>query len=53
MTKEQAIRILRKETSILEINRLKYECGLSPNEVKDRIQEAMDMGADAIENGGK
>lgn len=49
MTKEQAIRILRKETSIREINRLKYENGLSHNEVTERIQEAMDMGADAIE----
>lgn len=52
MTKEQAIRILRKETSIQEINRLKYECGLSHNEVTERIQEAMNMGADAIEKGG-
>jgi hypothetical protein len=51
MTKEQAIKLLQKETSIAEINRLKYECGLSHNEVTERIQEAMDMGADAIENG--
>lgn len=49
MTKEQAIKILRKETSINEINRLKYENGLSHNRVTELIQEAKDMGADAIE----
>ena len=49
MTKEQAIRLLRKDTSISEIHRLKYDNGLSHNRVTELIQEAMDMGADAIE----
>lgn len=48
MTKEQAIRLLSKETSVDEINRLKDK-GLSHTEVTDKIQEAMDMGADALE----
>jgi hypothetical protein len=48
MTSEQAIRILRKETSISEINALRNK-GLSHTEVKDAIQDAMDLGADAIE----
>ena len=48
MTKEQAIKLLSKDTSIDEIHRLKDE-GLSHTEVTDKIQEAMDMGIDAIE----
>ena len=48
MNKEQAIKLLRKDTSIDEIHRLKDK-GLSHTEVTDKIQEAMDMGADALE----
>ena len=48
MTKEQAIKLLRKDTSISEIHKLKDK-GLSHDEVTDKIQEAMDMGSDAIE----
>ena len=48
MTKEQAIKLLRKETSPMEIHILTIE-GLKQSEIMDKIQEAMDMGADAIE----
>ena len=48
MTKEQAIKLLRKDTSPMEIHLLELE-GLSYDEVTDKIQEACDMGADAIE----
>lgn len=47
MTKEQAIKLLRKETSPMEIHILTIE-GLKQSEIMDKIQEAMDMGADAI-----
>ena len=50
MTKEQAIKLLRKETSVDEIHRLEVEEKLDFNEVTDKIQEAMDMGADALRN---
>ena len=48
MTKEQAIKLLSKDTSIDEIHRLKDK-GLSHTEVTDKIQEAIDMGIEAIE----
>lgn len=48
MTKKQAIKILRKDTSYMEIHILEVS-GLSYDEVTDKIQEACDMGADAIE----
>jgi hypothetical protein len=48
MTKAQAIKLLSKDTSIQEIHRLK-DSGLSHTEVTDAIQDAMDLGADAIE----
>ena len=48
MTKEQAIKLLRKETSPMEIHILTIE-GLKQSEIMDKIQEAMDMGADALE----
>ena len=48
MTKEQAIRLLSKETSVEEINKLKQQ-GLNKEEVTDKIQEAMDMGIEALE----
>lgn len=48
MTKEQAIKLLSKDTSIQEIHRLK-DSGLSHTEVTDAIQDAMDMGVEAIQ----
>jgi hypothetical protein len=48
MTKEQAIKLLRKETSPMEIHLLTIE-GLNKEEVTDKIQEAMNMGIDALE----
>ena len=48
MTKEQAIKLLSKDTSIDEIHRLRDK-GLSHTEVTDKIQEAMDMGIEALE----
>jgi hypothetical protein len=48
MTKEQAIKLLSKDTSISEIHRLKDK-GLSHTEVTEAIQEAMDMGIEALE----
>ena len=48
MTKEQAIKLLSKDTSVDEIHRLRDK-GLSHTEVTDTIQEAMDMGIEAIE----
>ena len=48
MNNEQAIKLLRKETSPMEIHILEIE-GLDYDEVTDKIQEAMDMGADALE----
>lgn len=50
MTKEQAIRILSSETSIEEIHKLKYYAGFNQDRVLEQIQEAMDMGADALKN---
>ena len=49
MTKAQAIKLLRKDTSPMEIHLLELK-GLSYDEVTDKIQEAMELGADAIEN---
>lgn len=48
MNKEQAIKLLSKDTSADEIHRLKDK-GLSPTEVIDIIEEALDMGIEAIE----
>lgn len=48
MTKEQAIRILSSDTSIEEIHKLKYYAGFNQDKVLEQIQEAMDMGADAL-----
>lgn len=49
MTKEQAIKLLRKDTSPMEIHILTIE-GLKQSEITDKIQEAMDMGIEAIKN---
>ena len=48
MTNKQAIKLLRKDTSPMEIHLLELK-GLSYDEVTDKIQEAMELGADAIE----
>ena len=48
MTPEQAIRILDSETSIIAIEELKYYAGFNRDKVIDQIQEAMDMGAEAL-----
>ena len=50
MTKEQAIRILSSETSMEEIHKLKYYAGFNQDRVLEQIQEAMNMGADALRN---
>ena len=50
MTKEQAIRILSSDTSMEEIHKLKYYAGFNQDRVLEQIQEAMDMGADALKN---
>lgn len=50
MTKEQAIRILSSETSMEEIHKLKYYAGFNQDKVLEQVQEAMDMGADALKN---
>ena len=50
MTREQAIRILSSETSMEEIHKLKYYAGFNQDRVLEQIQEAMDMGADALRN---
>lgn len=48
MTKEQAIKLLGEVTSREEINRLEQE-GLDKETILDIIQEALDMGIEAIE----
>lgn len=48
MTKEQAIKLLGEDTSREEINRLEKE-GHSKEDILDIIQEALDMGIDALE----
>ena len=48
MTKEQAIKLLRKDTSVDEIHRLEVELK-DYDKVTDKIQEACDMGVEAIE----
>ncbi len=50
MTKEQAIRILSSETSVEEIHNLKYYSVFNQDRVLEQIQEAMNMGADALKN---
>lgn len=53
MTKEQAIRILSSDTSAEEINKLKYYAGFNQDKVLEQIQEALDMGADALRKLGE
>ena len=49
MTNEEAIKILAKETSIEAIIELRYYSGFNREKVLEMIQEAMDMGAKALE----
>lgn len=48
MTKEQAIKLLGEVTGKEEINRLEQE-GLDKETILDIIQEALDMGIEALE----
>ena len=48
MTKEQAIILLIKDTYDLEIHRLEIR-GLSYNEVTDKVREAVELSAEALE----
>lgn len=48
MNIEQAIRILARDTSLEAVNELKYYAGFCSDKVIEQIQEAMDMGADAL-----
>lgn len=49
MTREEAIKILSKETSMEKVNELNYYAGFSRDKVVGLIQEAMEMGAKALE----
>lgn len=49
MTEQEAIKILSKDTSMEAVNELSYYGGFSKDYVVERIQEAMDMGAKALE----
>lgn len=49
MTPEQAIKILSSETSLEAVEELKYYAGFNRDKVVERIQEAMDMGAVALQ----
>ena len=48
MDKELAIRILDKETTSSAIRELEYYAGFDGDKVVDAIEEAMQMGADAL-----
>ena len=48
MDKEQAIRILSAETSMAAVEELKYYTGFNSDRVIEQIQEAMNMGAEAL-----
>ena len=48
MTPELAIRILSSETSLETVEELKYYAGFNQEIVVKLVQEAMDMGAEAI-----
>lgn len=49
MTREEAIKILSKDTSEEKVNELIYYAGFSQTKVVEMIQEAMEMGAKALE----
>ena len=48
MEREQAIKILSGDTSLEAVNELKYYAGFCSDKVIEQIQEAMDMGAEAL-----
>lgn len=48
MTPEQAIKILSHDTSFAAVYELKYYAGFNQSKAIAMIQEAMDMGADAL-----
>jgi hypothetical protein len=48
ITKEQAIEILDSETSLIAVEKLKYYAGFNQDKVVELIQEAMNMGAEAL-----
>lgn len=48
MTLEQAIKILDSETSFAAVAELKYYAGFNQDKVTLLIQEAMNMGAEAL-----
>lgn len=48
MEREQAIKILSRDTSLEAVNELKYYAGFCSDKVIEQIQEAMDMGAEAL-----
>lgn len=49
MTKQEAIKILSKDTSMEAVNELTYYAGFNRDKVVEQIQEAMTMGANALE----
>ena len=49
MDVKEAIRILSNKTSEEAVNELKYYSGFNRDAVIQKIQEAMDMGAEALE----
>lgn len=48
ITKEQAIEILDSETSLIAVEKLKYYAGFNQDKVVELIQEAMNMGVEAL-----
>ena len=48
MDREKAIKILSRDTSLEAVNELKYYAGFNQDKVIEQIQEAMDMGAEAL-----
>ena len=49
MTKEEAIEILHRDTTRGAVAKLEYYAGFNGEKVIEQIQEAMDMGAEALE----
>ena len=48
ITKEQAIEILDLKTSLIAVEKLKYYAGFNQDKVVELIQEAMNMGVEAL-----
>lgn len=49
MNEQEAIKILSKDTSMETVNELTYYAGFNRDKVIEQIQEAMAMGANALE----